>query len=83
MAVFALLPSTADDGFWRKLLFDIEFQNVCNQFKAFLTLFLLIFSGWKEEFAKKWKPKCLEELLDLPCFLILSGEDRSGETLPR
>ena len=24
MAVFAPLPSTADDDFWRKLLFDIE-----------------------------------------------------------
>ncbi|XP_057314871.1 GREB1-like protein isoform X2 [Hydractinia symbiolongicarpus] len=39
--------------------------------------------GWKEESASKWKPQCLEDLLDLPCILILSGEDRAGETFPR
>lgn len=39
--------------------------------------------GWKEESASKWKPQCLEDLLDLPCILILSGEERAGETFPR
>ena len=64
------------------------FQKIHSQTSVFAKLLWFFFSsflskGWKEEYVKKWKPKCLEELLDLPCFLILSGEDRSGETLPR
>ena len=53
-----------------------------NGFHKFF-IYLLKKLGWKEEAARTWYPKCLEELLDLPCILILSGDERSGETFPR
>jgi len=31
----------------------------------------------------KWYPGCLEELIDLPCFVIYAGRDRAGQTFPR
>lgn len=30
-----------------------------------------------------WQPRCYEELLDLPCIILLSGRERTGETFPR
>ena len=30
-----------------------------------------------------WFPGCLEELIDLPCFVIYAGRDRAGQTFPR
>eukprot|EP00795_Rhopilema_esculentum_P007430 gene7430-13192_t len=33
--------------------------------------------------ADSWFPGCLEELLDLPCFVIYAGKDRAGQTFPR
>ncbi|EDO35176.1 predicted protein, partial [Nematostella vectensis] len=35
------------------------------------------------EALETWYPRCYEELLDLPCIVLLSGRERPGETFPR
>lgn len=31
----------------------------------------------------EWNPKCYEDLLDLPCIIVVSGNERNGDTYPR
>ena len=66
---------------------SISLQNEydpCSNLTCNLLLFLLmpnLFIAGQTN--ADWYPHCLEELLDLPCILIYTGKDRTGQTFPR
>lgn len=51
------------------------------------SLFSLIYHPYTglldSDAVENWHPRCYEELLDLPCIILLSGRERTGETFPR